>query len=101
MLLINKINFKIIKHKKLNQNFNGFFLFLVPDELGLGLTHEEWGDNCVVGCKRLESCGAYGDEFNGKLTGIGEIPDDWVIPEEGVDYNMNEMKIELVYEYVN
>lgn len=59
------------------------------EELGLGLTQDEWGESWVV-CKRLESWGAYGDEFNGRLTGMGEIPEDWFNPDVGVDYNQKD-----------
>ena len=59
---------------------------ILPEELGLGLTQEEWGDSCVV-CSRLESCVAYGeDAFNGNDTGICDIPDDSPV---GVDCQNN------------
>lgn len=48
----------------------------LPEELGLGLTQDEWGESCVV-CSRLESCVAYGDDaFSERDTGICDIPDD-------------------------
>ena len=48
---------------------------IAPDELGRGLTHADCGE-CCVGWRWLESWGGYGDEFNGKLTGTGDMPDD-------------------------
>ena len=83
-----------INHRVLNTNksFNFqliiktlLYLLSLLEELGRGLTHDEWGESWVV-CRRLESWGAYGEEFMGKVTGMGDMPEDWVSPEVGVDW---------------
>ena len=61
-------------------------LLSLLEELGRGLTHDEWGESWVV-CRRLESWGAYGEEFSGRETGIGDIPEDCVSPDVGVDWS--------------